>query len=346
MAGKPILIHATFALASLSLGVWTFLKINSVAGPHFEPIMAACTNPDYNANMEQFVSQTGYHAYEPRVGLLAFNWLVCLITQFLLELRQTYPAGVLVWGGVILVSLPYVLLSTIEAGRKGARGPIRFPMAFGLLAQVFGISVVVPAVWIPSYIFGRGRGPVSDFRVAFGVISALPGALLTLVVFRADTDSYLWTVCAGVLGGPLVTMSCVLLWRDVTPSSTSWKNAQASIRSSTRAYRFISIVGAIGWYIQIYIAYSSYNLFGGSRAMVEIWGDVWVKAKGPVAFMTLDTGVLYAAVLMIIAFQSVTKMLKTVALTPLMGPAAASWVLAELEATRYDEAPALEKKGT
>lgn len=126
-----------FAGTSFILGVWAFIKVNSISGPAFEPILAACTNPDISA--EDFATKTGYHSYEPKLGLGAFNVLVCLITQFLLELRETPPAGFLVWGGVIVVSLPVGLANSIAPGRKGARGPINYPTVFGLLFQLLGI---------------------------------------------------------------------------------------------------------------------------------------------------------------------------------------------------------------
>ncbi len=74
-----------FALTSFVLGVWAFIKVNSISGPAFEPIIAACTNPDYKGDggMDKFVSEGGYHAYEPMVGFKVFELLVCLITQFL-----------------------------------------------------------------------------------------------------------------------------------------------------------------------------------------------------------------------------------------------------------------------
>ena len=62
--------------------------------------------------LDDFAQKTGYHSYEPMLGLGAFKLLVCLITQFLLELRETYPAGLLTWGGVVVVALPLLLYRT------------------------------------------------------------------------------------------------------------------------------------------------------------------------------------------------------------------------------------------
>ena len=94
------------------MGAWTFIKVNEISGPAFEPILEACKLP-----MIEF-EETEYHAYDPNVGLGVFNILVCLITQLLLEARETYPEGFLVWGALIVTALPFGCMSHIEAGRE------------------------------------------------------------------------------------------------------------------------------------------------------------------------------------------------------------------------------------
>ena len=205
---------ACYATTSFCLGAWAFYKVNSISGPAFEPILAACQNPDISigeictftkkclfahhihahilfANYwlklvctyyydivflfiisDDFAKETGYHVYEPRVGLVLFNILVCLITQFLLELRETHPAGLLTWGGVIVVSLPLAVMSTVIAGRRGTRGPVNYPTIIGLLYQLFGISVMYPLVYNTSYIFSNSQFgvPVTNVRSIAGAI--------------------------------------------------------------------------------------------------------------------------------------------------------------------------------
>ena len=155
-----------YALTSFALGAWAFYKVNAISGPAFEPILGACTNPDFTSATE-FAKKTGYHLYEPKLGLGlgAFNVLVCLITQFLLELRETYPAGLLTWGGVIVVSLPATLLSVTTSGRRDVKGPVRYPTILGLLYQLFGVSVMFPLVFNPSYIFSGAKFGVPVTRM-------------------------------------------------------------------------------------------------------------------------------------------------------------------------------------
>lgn len=320
--------QAFYATTSFLLGVWAFVKVTAISGPAFEPIIAACTNPDIA--FDEFASKTGYHVYESRVGLGAFNVLVCLITQFLFELRQTYPEGILVWSGVILVAFPVACVGTLEAGRAGARGPIRYPVILGLLAQLFGISVIYPLIIVPSCIFGRGKlgGPLTSFRITMSVLMTLPAIILTVIVFSASTDSYLWTISAGMLGGPILAMFSLCLWKDASSSiPNTVQNIETSSRSIKNAFRLLALVGFFGWYYLVAIAYESYG-----TSLGDLWNDIWVNANASVAFMTIDTGVLYVALVLFISYQSELKALKTLVLTLLLGPATACClVLEELE---------------
>jgi len=325
-----------YALTSFLLGVWAFIKVNAITGPTFEPIIAACTNPDIS--IDDFASKTEYHTYDPRVGLRVFNVLVCLITQFILELRETYPAGILVWGGVIVAAFPTAAIIIPEAGRAGARGPIRYPVLMGLLFQAVGISVVFPMVWLPSFVFGEGRrgSPLTLFRIMACFVLSLPGVVLTAVVFLAPTDGQLWTTCAGMLGGPILAMGGLFLLRDSSfDLSPTEQNIRISSVAMTNMYRMLMVFGFVGWYILVAICYRSYGTSVG-----DLWNDIWVDAKPSVAFMTIDTGVLYLTLLMFIAYRSdELKAVKALLLTTILGPATACClVLMEVEnETKFDD---------
>ncbi|KAL7548239.1 hypothetical protein ACHAWF_011530 [Thalassiosira exigua] len=320
---------AAYAAASFLLGAWAFYEVNSISGPAFEPILAACTSPDYSS-IEDFASKTGYHAYEPKLGLGAFNVLVCLITQFLLELRETPPAGLLVWGGVVVVSMPMALMNTLAAGRRGGRGPVRYPTIFGLLFQLFGISVIYPMLWTPSYVCSRSKlgVPATKARILFGTIFALPVSLLTFAVFYAPTDGYLWTCSAGILGGPLLAMGGIVLWWDKSHSLEAGpRDVEKSNLLVQRCYDVIGIASFAFWSYLVSVAYQTYGF-----AFDRLWRDIWAEAGPSVAFMTIDTGVLYLGILVLLAYESEKKALKALALTPLLGPGAAcSVAFKELE---------------
>ena len=318
-----------YALSSFLLGIWTFVKVSAISGPVFEPIIAACTNPDIS--VDDFASKTGYHAYEPMVGFKVFNVLVCLITQFLLELRQTYPAGILTWGGIMVVALPTTVITIHEAGRSGAWGLIRYPIITGLLSQLLGVSVIFPLIWIPSYIFGEGTrgGSLTNYRIVCSALLSLPAIILTAIVFSAPTDSYLWTICAGILGGPILALSSAILWKDASSSlPATAQNIKRSSRATKNVYTLLMFVGFVGWLVWVAIFYKSYG-----TSMGDLWNDIWIDATGAVAFMTIDTGVLYIGLLIFIAYRgSELKALKALLLTPVLGPATACClVLKEFE---------------
>mmetsp|Transcript_14059 Transcript_14059/g.18334 ORF Transcript_14059/g.18334 Transcript_14059/m.18334 type:complete len:340 (-) Transcript_14059:127-1146(-) len=314
-----------FALTAVALGGWAFKTVNEISGPAFEPIIAACT--DSSISIEDFAEKTGYHEWEPIVGLGAFNILVCLITQFLFELRNTPPAGILVWTGVIVVAFPFGVLAVVEAGRAGAKGPLRYPLILGLLYQLFGVSVMMPLVWIPSYIYGRGDGGVSVTRAIASVPMSLPGLILTIFVFTADTDSYLWTVCAGILGGPGVPMIVIALWGDSPPEYSANDANIKGTKAVAMAYRVTLPIALITW---VYVVYAAYSAFGTDTS--ALCRALWTDANASVAFMTIDTLILFAAMVIFLAFRSWTAAIKTLLLAPLMGPGAACCLtLAELE---------------
>ncbi|KAL7529426.1 hypothetical protein ACHAXR_002959 [Thalassiosira sp. AJA248-18] len=318
-----------YAITSFTLGAWAFYKVNSISGPAFEPILAACNNADY-LSAEDFAAKSGYHYYEPKLGLGAFNVLVCLITQFLLELRETPPAGLLVWGGVVVVALPIAVANCVAAGRKGAKGPVRYPTIFGLLFQLLGISVVYPLLWVPSYIFSGSKlgVPATNLRIGFATSMALPTTILTYFVFGAPTESYTWTVSAGILGGPILAMSGLAIWTDKSSSlEASTQNIAKSSQAIQRAYSLLGFVAFVLWSCLVVVAFQSYGFSPG-----KLWSEIWVEAGPSVAFMTIDTGVLYIGTLLFVAFESEWKALKALSLTLFVGPGTAlCMVLKELE---------------
>lgn len=340
-AGSVRTRQLCYAAASFALGAWAFVKVNSISGPAFEPILAACGNADIAP--ADFAKETGYHSYEPMVGLGAFKILVCLITQFLLELRETYPAGLLTWGGVVVVSISTTIMTGVAAGRKGVKGPVRYPTILGLLSQLFGVSVMFPLLFNTSFILGGGKLgiPVTNTRIIAATTFALPITALTALVFSAPTDGYTWEVSAGILGGPILAMMGLPLWMDKSPriEATS-ENINRSSSLIQKTYAFMAVVSFVFWACLVKVAHQAYGF-----AFDNLWRDIWVEAGPSVAFMTIDTGVLYLGVLLFIAYQSESKAVKAAALTPLVGPGAACCLaLKELESECAKSMLAEEKK--
>lgn len=327
--------QVAYAVTSFVLGAWAWIKINAVTGPIFEPIIEACQNPDIS--VEDFAAKTGYHEYNGYVGLGVFNVLVCCITQFLLELRETYPAGLLGWSGLMLVSLSTSLIFVTESGRKGTVGPIRYPVIMGLLYNLFGVSVVFPVLWIPSFIFGEGirKSPLTRFRILSTFPLLIPVYGLLFVLFMAPTDSQLWTTGAGILGGPLLSISGLALYADQSSSLKATTETVQSTSSLLKSmHKAMIVFGIVGWIAWIAIAVQNYG-----ASIEKVWDALWVNAGPSVKFMTIDMGVLYLAYLIFIGYRcGESKAIKAILLSFVVGPSAAcSWVLLETEdETEYD----------
>ena len=178
-----------------------------------------------------------------------------------------------------------------------------------------------PLVFNPSYMLGGPQFgvPVTKSRVIGGTALALPGVILTYLVFTVPTDNYLWTCSAGILGGPILALSGLFLFTD--KSSTIEATPQyitTSNKALQNAYSLLAIVGFIFWYSLVYIGYQVYGY-----SLNSLWRNIWTEAGPSVAFMTIDTGVLYLGILIFLAFQSEKKALKAAVLTPFVGPATA-----------------------
>lgn len=63
-----------------------------VSGPTMQPFVDACTAP--HDSVDDFVQTTGFHPYEPLLGIVSvMQPFVCIVTQFLNELVRQHPAG-------------------------------------------------------------------------------------------------------------------------------------------------------------------------------------------------------------------------------------------------------------
>ncbi|GFH55571.1 hypothetical protein CTEN210_12047 [Chaetoceros tenuissimus] len=310
---------AIFSIASVVLGLWTFKTVNEISGPAFEPILQACM--DKSIPQEQFAELTGYHAYDPYVGLKIFDPLVCLITQFLLELRETFPAGLFVWMSIITIALPLGMTQLVEAGRSDTskKSPIYYPIIIGLLGQLFGISVIFPLIWVPSYIFGCGYGPATLYRFNFLVPILIPTVALSLFVFIAPTETQWWTVSAGILGGPIPALGGMVYWNDKNTIPTTAKSLQDNIKNVKVYSRLLMPTAIFAWYALLFVTFD--NLEG------SLWDAIWTNAGPSVRFMTIDAGILYLAYIMWFAFHSEIIAIKVLLLTFVVGPGGAGLIM-------------------
>jgi hypothetical protein len=281
--------------------------------------MEACMNLEIK--VEDFAEKTGYHAYDPTWGFGFFNVFVCLITQFLHALVEQSPAGSVAWFTTMIVFLPVNVLITLEAGRRDAKGPVRYPLIVDVLNQIFGVSVLFPLVWVPSYIWGHGEGGLSQTRIYASVPIALPRMVLSIVIFwLLPTSSSWWTSCAAIVGGPAVCLPLALLHfvQDPDPTVNNVAAVQTSAEKSTMSYAVAGVISLAAWLWLVFIV--TIPQYGFSLS--AIYKDVWEEANPAVAFMTIDAIVLWLGLIVFIAYHKLQFGLEALALSFLFGPGA------------------------
>jgi hypothetical protein len=306
-----------YCVISSALGAYCMIADPSGLLASSEPLMASCSRNDITP--EEYASTTGYHIYDPLWGFGIFKGLVCFITQFLYQLTQNSPAGSLAWMTTFAISSPLSILMAVEAGRKDAKGLVRFPLIVALLYQILGISVVFPLVWIPSWILGRGTGGVNKYRTMVSVPMIFPMIILSGLIFWLDPRSSLWTSCAAIIGGPGICFLNAVYWGIPDPDPKDPTILKDSNERSSMAFAFSGIIALGIWMWLVFIIAIPHYGF----SLSAIYNDLWAEAPtDAVKFMTMDAGVLWLSGLIVLAYHNEFAGLEGVALSLVFGPGA------------------------
>jgi len=316
---------ALFTLASIALGIYAQLHKAHITAPVFDPILASCTGDDTVAGVE-------LRPYEAAAGLGVFTPIVCTVTQFMYQLRDIYPGGYITWGLAVVGVLPLAVIATIEGGAAGAWGPIRYPICMGIVHQLLGMSVSLPLFWFPSYIWGRGDGPASAWRVFMSIPVSLPAIIFSIAVFTVNVDSFVWRLSAGVLGGPaLALVSGYLLSYDTPPCEKSKDAVTEYFDASIATYRLVTKISLAGYAGIAYLAYISYGV-----DVSAMWRDIFTEANASVAFLTIDYILIQVSVIFgYVAYRSWFEAVRAAILLPIVGPAAVSMAMERIELASY-----------
>jgi len=313
------------AAVGMAVGIFCMLQTQASTSAWMDPLVSACTEGN-ESHVERMMKHDDLVPYSPELG----GGFVCIITQFLHALQDSFPGGCLTWGGVMLVSFPFSVIGAVEAGRVGAKGPVRYSVVVGLLAQFLGVCVVMPALWIPSYVFGGSRdGPFHPNRPMAAVYTSIPLNLLAIGIFVLNPSSALWRNCAGILGGPLLAFLPLAYYLSPTPTSVQDMklNTEAAKATYARAFQCMGALSLVGWIVLVYIAWSVYGL-----DLEALTNGLWFEAHPAVKFMTVDTTGFFVATLLYAYLQSPGMLAKSLLLTPLVGPGAAlSFVMMQVE---------------
>jgi len=146
----------------------------------------------------------------------------------------------------------------------------------------------------------------------------MPAILLSMIAFTANTDSYLWTVSAGIIGGPILALISCVFWmersRDISlMTKESMENSLWGIKSRAKQ---VIVFTVIAWYFLFLTALKSYGSLGA------MWDGIWTDAGPSVKFMTIDVGILFFATLLWISFHSEALAVKALLYSLVLGPGA------------------------
>ncbi len=222
----------------------------------------------------------------------------------------------------IIIYMPVLIFMGLEAGRPTAKGFVKYPMIVALLAQFFGISVVFPLLWIPSYIWGGGaRGLLSKRRILLSVVPPMVYFILSVLTLffvasplSPPTKSMVWTTSAGILGGPFIAFSFVPLW--LLSQDDEARNNLQSANLSTLPYGAIGVGSFFVWLWSTTLLL----LRNVGLSPSGIYQTLWGQAVPAVKFFTLDGLALWLSMLLVIAYQKETSALEAIGLTCLFGP--------------------------
>ena len=320
--------EAFFASAAFALGALSLYEINHNCADILNPIIGTCTDPGYEPKIE-------IHPYESRLSLGIFGPLHCLLSQFLFHVKESYPAGLLTFSGIVLVYLPIFVVMGVEAGRGGAKGLIRYPTLICFLSFALGVSVIIPTMWCPAYFFGRGgwTQPVSPKRAWVAIPSCFANIVLVLATFLLDANTYVGQLFASLLTSPVLVFPNLVLWNVGPPADDANKTAlHKGVRATVTAHFVTGCLGFILWWFLVGLAVKTY---GGDTEL--LWSDLWTNADPSIVFMTIDVGVVWLAGILLVAFHSHWYVLETLLLTLLLGPGASlSYVLSQMELERLN----------
>lgn len=302
-----------------------------------DPIREACTSVAYKS-MQDFVEGSGLRAYDTQFGLVLGDPVVCTTTQQLYQyIQEGSIAGLLLTGLKLLLQVPVTMTVVIEAGRQDNRGILLWPTLVSLLCYCLGTSVVFPSFWVVCYCllgdnhYHNFESGATDFsRGPLALLVSLPSAVLFLMTIYLDAESEAWSICAALMGSPLLPLLPLAAWTLRPPEEVSNKEAILSAKTVATNYAILAGLSFFGW-IGILLAYStSYGITDFGKFWTEIWFSPAVRA------LLVEVWTLSLAWMALIASRSEWSACEALLLAPLVGPGAAVAIeLASLELEKY-----------
>lgn len=324
-----------YAAASVVVGLVARSKL---AQQPLGPIVETCTSIDYK-DMADFVDRTGYQPYDRRFGCILGDALVCIVTQ---QLYSSTTTNYILTALKLLLQLPVMTITVIEAGRQGNQGLLLWPTLLSLLYYCLGTSVIFPSLWVASYcLVGNNNNHYNNLEGGATELKRGPAALLIAlpsVLLFAMASHLSWA--PGLLGSPLLALLPLTCWSLKAPEDeVSSKDAIVSAKTIATTYAVMGMVSFLGWMGMIYTFVANYYYPSATSDNEENdsssspWLLFWNDANPS---LLIEIGALAMGWMLFLASRSTLSALEALLLTPFVGPSAAiAGELAALELEKY-----------
>lgn len=163
------------SLLFIPIAVIVFRHANSEAAPFLQPYLESCP---------KIVSEKApFNIPGVDQVFAASNFFLCLLTPFFKALLARHE-GVLIWIVFMIVGQPFTAFLAVESSRAGARFPLTWVPLFMFLFQFVGVSLILPAVWVPAYFlvgqFGKSPAAAEKWKISSARVVAIGFILAAL----------------------------------------------------------------------------------------------------------------------------------------------------------------------
>ncbi|EQC35046.1 hypothetical protein SDRG_07286 [Saprolegnia diclina VS20] len=127
-----------------------------------------------------------------RTGIVGMDNFLCIFTHFFLDSQASpIPSRVEMTNHLLSSALLGVaLFMGLESTRQRARGPCAWPALTATMYQLLGISVVLPMMWIPSFLYSYPQSLGKAVAVPLPVHELTLGASPLLVTIAFGTAAF------------------------------------------------------------------------------------------------------------------------------------------------------------
>lgn len=314
----PPVRSMALAAASVAMALAIFYHFNFNLKLYMEPLKDRCGLNGPATGVLGYLRRPPPHY---KLGVKFIDALHCLITPFFLDC-VAQPAGRFWVIKTLEACVPLIALLALEESRSSARGPARASVLVMLLAQLLGVSVALPLLWLAPYLLLTAPRVDGAFLPAGKVpaiaaaqaLTALLTAPLVLASKLAPLDQQKVVVLFN-LGLPFLG----LIWM-VTPGGSKAGNAAAA--------RMLRGLAALAFAMHAWSVADMASSHGGSakaawRALAEVAGKATARVQ-PANFMQFDfIGVFASALIFLFAEEGAAAAAEALCFAPVIGPGAA-----------------------